>query len=515
MSLATLEPPVLEHAAALEVSRPVSLLDKLFSTTALYCALLAAVVYFSVPSTFADPDIWWHLRDAEILVHTHHFITHDTFSFTAAGAAWMNHEWLGELPFYAAWRLGGDTAVHALTLLLVQIIMFGIFGLAYARSRQLTLSVFLSVAGTLLATVSFGPRTLLFGWLLLLVELALLQLSAPRPRALWLLPPLFALWVNTHGSWSIGLVVYAVFVLGSALPVETTFLTSDALGFRDLRRRVTIAALSVAALFCNPYGWRLVAYPFNLAFHQKLNIGTIEEWRSVDFHTPRGKMVFTFLLALAIGQLVWPKRWKLVDLLIVLVGLYSGLTYARFLFLFAILAVPVLAETLGRNYQPKVRSNRGLLNAVCIVLLVWLCLQHTRQVKGHDLRAGTPLPDHFPAALNSLPPGARVFNEYGWGGRLIWLNHLPVFVDSRVDIFEYNGTFKDYIDITSLHDTLALLDHHHITHVLFEANTPFVYFLEHTGGWDTLEQDGKVVLLQRHTQVQATAPTPATGKPVL
>jgi hypothetical protein len=60
-----------------------------------------------VPRTFADPDIGWHLRDAQILASTHHMIAHDLFSFTAADAPWMNHEWLAELPFYAAWRFGG------------------------------------------------------------------------------------------------------------------------------------------------------------------------------------------------------------------------------------------------------------------------------------------------------------------------------------------------------------------------------------------------------------------------
>ena len=72
------------------------------------CPRLRAATVGSFATTIvADPDIGWHLRDAQILASTHHMIAHDLFSFTAADAPWMNHEWLAELLFYAAWRFGG------------------------------------------------------------------------------------------------------------------------------------------------------------------------------------------------------------------------------------------------------------------------------------------------------------------------------------------------------------------------------------------------------------------------
>src|SRR5579875_3185811 len=101
MSLTTLPgpPASFEHAELEETPQPSSWLHHIFSKQMMLCCVLATVVYLSVPRTFADPDIWWHLRDAQILVNTHHFIRHDLFSYTAAGAPWMNHEWLAELPF--------------------------------------------------------------------------------------------------------------------------------------------------------------------------------------------------------------------------------------------------------------------------------------------------------------------------------------------------------------------------------------------------------------------------------
>ena len=497
MSLASLPIPVAASSGS-HGTRPLSLAERLFSRRVLFCFVLAMAVYMSVPATFADPDIGWHLRDAQLLMSTHHFIRHDVFSYTAAGAPWMNHEWLAELPFYAAWKLAGENGVHAFTVLLIEAVMFSVFALAFARSRNMAASLVLTVLGTLLATVSFGPRTLLFGWVCLLIELAILQLAASRPRVLWALPALFAVWVNTHGSWMIGLVVFAAFVVGEAIPLRTPFLTSDGLSLASLRRFAAAGALSVAALFANPYGWRLVAYPFNLAFHQKLNIATVEEWHTLDFHSPRGKLALGCLLALAVWQLVRPHAWRLSSLLLVLLGIYSGCTYSRFLFLLAILAVPAVAETVfSRNGSEPQKSPRVLLNAAAMLFLAALFVSRVRHPQGPDLRAGRPLPAAFPAVLSTLPPDARVFHDFNWGGQLIWRLHLPVFVDSRVDIFEYNGTFKDYLEIIQLHRTEELLDSHHITHVLFGADTPLVYFLLHTGHWTTISQTGDIVLLAR------------------
>ena len=53
---------------------------------------------------------------------------------------------------------------------------------------------------------------------------------------------------------------------------------------------------SAAALFVNPYGWRLVFYPLDLALRQKMNIAHVAEWVSINFHDMRGKLVLVLLL---------------------------------------------------------------------------------------------------------------------------------------------------------------------------------------------------------------------------
>ncbi len=97
----TTTPPLGNRGSA--VSR---LTRVIFSFPSVCLALLAVVILLISVKKVAEPDIWWHLRNAQYLLTNHHFPSFDTYSLTAAGAPWLNHEWLSELPYYLAFHYG-------------------------------------------------------------------------------------------------------------------------------------------------------------------------------------------------------------------------------------------------------------------------------------------------------------------------------------------------------------------------------------------------------------------------
>ena len=136
-----------------------------------------------------------------------------------------------------------------------------------------------------LGRVSFGPRTILFGYACLVVLLIVLQRLRQKGRApLWLIPPLFCLWVNTHGSWFIGMIIFSMIVAGGMVRLKWGMIDSEPWSSSQRKSVLLAWSASVAALFANPFGARLVFYPLDLAFRQKLNSEHIEEWVSVNFH---------------------------------------------------------------------------------------------------------------------------------------------------------------------------------------------------------------------------------------
>ena len=58
---------------------------------------------------------------------TGRFVRADAYSYTVHGAAWINHEWLGELPYYLGWRcfgLQGLYLVMALALVTIFLLLY-------------------------------------------------------------------------------------------------------------------------------------------------------------------------------------------------------------------------------------------------------------------------------------------------------------------------------------------------------------------------------------------------------
>lgn len=484
------------------------MLQRIFSLRAVVTVAMAALVLMAVPHSMADPDIWWHLRNADEMLRQHAFVRHDLYSFTVAGAPWIDHEWLGEIAYWLGWKVAGAQGVLAVGASLVMAIFTAVLWLCWRASGSMAAACGCTVIAALLSTVSFGPRTLLFGWLLFCVQMVLLECFRHSPRAVLLMPPLYLLWVNLHGSWLIGLAVLCVIAVAGNVGFSTRgWLTSEPYTPQQNRMLLFAGVGIIPALFCNPWGWRLVAYPFNFAFRQTLNVATLEEWRPLDLHSVRGDIVVTVLLLVVARQFLKPRAWNVSELLLFAGGLYAALLHTRFLFMFALLAAPVVARCFHQNTAGTAEKRQGgsaAVYALVMCLIALFAAANYRKAAAQEDTKFKLYPTAALPALDRLPPGARLFNEFGWGGYLAWSRPTrAVFIDSRTDIFEYNGVLQDYLDIIRIKQPLAVLDRHRIDAVLFEQDTPLAYLLARTDGWRVVWSDAHTVLFVRSVRPPA------------
>lgn len=468
----------------------------------LAAGLLVVVFLFNAHSV-ADPDIWWHLNNAEHLLRSGHIVNVDNFSWTAKGSPWIDHEWLAEIPFYFAFKAFGLRGLYTLSFILATVIIWLIFYRSYKKTGDIKNSFVVSVYCVLLTVVSFGPRMLLFGWLYMLIMLlALDRFQQGATLAAWIVPPLFLLWINSHGSWMIGLVIFVLIAGSGLVEFQSGLVESRRWSREQLKTLIAVGVLSVLVLFVNPYGYKLVAYPFDMAFHQKLNIEHVEEWASVDFHLPRGKVVYIGLAAVIALGLLSKKKLVLAELLLLILAFYSGLSYIRFLFLTAILISPFLSRRIQLFPPYNVKIDKPILNLVVIVMALGLIAWRYPSEAKLQEDMSNAFPTKSIQFLRSNNIRENVLTHFMWGGYLErYYPELPVFVDSRVDIFEYNGTLKDYLDLIGLKEPLAILDKRHIEYVYFKPSDHLVYLLKHTGQWDVMYEDATSILLRRRTAI--------------
>lgn len=477
------------------------------STRRIWCPFhvtIAAVVvvftFFFCGHSVADPDIWWHLKNAQILVQQHHWVRADQFSYTIPGTPWINSEWLAELMYYGAWRAGGIAGLFLLYVVMAETLMVGILMLAYKASRSIKAAAIAGAVAVIMCVVNFGPRTILFGWACLIALMFVLwELLDTGDAPLWTIPILFLLWVNLHGSWLIGLVVFSLvvgsgFVSGSWGIVEAERWTP-----KQARKLLITAAAIVPALFINPYGYKSVFYPFDMAYRQKLNIAHIEEWASLDFHEVRGKIVYLLIVSLILLALAGRRKWKLAEVGLVAFSLYISLTYVRFLFPAAILIAPILARKLDFVPPYKREIDRAWLNAVFSGALLAVVVHRYPSAKAlaEDLNQKMPTGGtHY--LQTHAGPGDRIFNQYVFGGYMIWSTPaLPTFIDSRTDIFEYKGILADYLNAVQLKDSLAIFDRYGVKFVFFPAKDPVTYLMRQSVKWRLVYEDGVSCVFER------------------
>jgi hypothetical protein len=471
---------------------------RIFSFPVMCYFLLGAVIFGFCVRQIAEPDIWWHLRYAQELFQNHAFSRVDTFSFTAAGSYRPNFEWLSEVAYYLAFRAANLQGVLTLYFVLLLTIFAGVYYRTCKAGDDCKNATLATLIGIFLGVVSIGPRTLLFGWLCMVGLLLVLDHFRNKRKGAWLLPPLFAVWVNLHPSWAFGMIVL-VLTIASGL-VEGTWSVVEARRWTggELRKLLLGLGSSIAALFVNPFGYKVVLYPFDFVFRQQSNVQHVAEWQAVDFSTGNGKFTIAVLLGLLASILVSRRRWRLDEVLLITFALWTALSHTRFLFFLGLVLPPVLAQRLSLfpPYDPEI--DKPWLNAgIIAVLLGALFLFFPSNAQLWQKVAN----DYPVAALDFMQRQnltGKVFNQYVWGGYMDWnTRELKPFIDGRADIFVYNGAFDDYMKTSGIQDPLETLDRYQIDYVLQQPDRPLTYLLEHSPKWQVAYADKVAVVFAR------------------
>src|ERR1019366_6785228 len=317
----------------------------------------------------ANADIWWHLRNANNLLQYHSFSRIDTYTFTAAGSPWISYEWLSEVAFFLAFKAMGHQGILAVFFTVLVLIFTGVYYRSCRAGADCKDAAIATLGGICLAGVSMVPRPLLFGWLCMMGLLLVLDHFRRTGRGLWLLPPLFALWINLHGSWVFGMVVLMLTIVSGLTDGEWGLVLATRWNPVELKKLLLASAASLAALFANPFGYKLVIYPFDFLFRQRV-MQYVEEWQPVDFSTKNGKLALITIFTLLAAALLSRRRWRLDEVLLAAFALWAALSHVLFLFFAGLILVPILAPRL-KLFPPYQRDlDKPCLNAAIMAAIV-------------------------------------------------------------------------------------------------------------------------------------------------
>lgn len=439
----------------------------------------------------ADPDLWGHLRFGLESLEAGKLAATDPYSYTAAGAAWTNHEWLTELTLAACYRAAGPTGLIVLRALLFAglIAALGIVFVRRGLSAEATLAAALFGMTVLAEFYRIRPQMFTytaFAWLIVLCD----QHRVGRRLGLCAVPLMMALWCNIHAGFVAGLGVFGIYWCQFVWEAR-----KDAHRRREWLFLAAILLASVAATLVNPYGigyWRYVLYAVTLPRP------AITEWGPI---WSQNAIVLTcYLSAVAIPAVAWlgsSRRGAIAETASFMIVAYLASRHARHLPFVVIMGAVVLArhwpdcqKGLAKWFAGHAGSGVSLPARFGLALLTLAAvLGGTTKLTREVAAAGTEglltvRADFYPVAavsfLRKEGIAGNLFCDFSWGEYCLW--HLGpqsrVFCDGRYEtVYPHEISRLALSPLTSDDDRRAVVEQFPTEILLVQAEAPFTAWL--------------------------------------
>jgi len=492
-----------ECPASKEVRKPTARLTELakwmVSFPAALGMLLVGQAFYEARTFFVDPDVWWHIRVGQDILRNHHFPTIDTYSYTAASTMWIAYEWLGEIVLGSVAKLGGNTGLFALLAFFMSGVLLALYCYGTLRSGNCKAGFVATMLLSPLALLSFTLRPQMFGYLYLLVLLIVLEkFRAGVNWPVWTLPMLFLAWVNTHGSFIIGIGVLTLYLCCGLKSFRVGSVEAIAWSAKQRIRLEIALLLSLAVLPLTPYGTELAVYPFDMMFNQPINISNIIEWRPMPFDQGFGKIFLGMVLLVVVLQIMFRATWRLEELLLAAGGAVMASLHARMLLLFVPFFLPILSTMLARwipSYQRA--KEQWVLNGALMAVVVAAMIYYLPSNQFLEKKLGADFPIEAVKYLDAHELPGPMLNNYYFGGYLVGMGRKS-FIDGRGDLFERTGVMADFVDLSQMRrNPFPILDRYQIASCLVIKDEALAVVLAASPNWKQVYHDGTAAIFVR------------------
>jgi len=448
--------------------------------------------------SYLDPDWGWHLQVGQEIAQTKSVPSLNHYNYTFTGN-WVDHEWLSNFLVYTAYSHWGYVVLSAIFALLVIVVLVLLnFSARRVYPESFWLLVCLQIFGVLAISPHLGIRIQEVALLFLFFLLSIINIYNKRRKwqILLFLLPLMYLWACLHASFLIGF-----FLLGAWLAIKigeralnyfwpkSWLDLSGLISCREGLVFTAISFLSFGMTLLTPY--RIELYSFLEGYQNTFYLSRLQEWLS-QFSFPLQYLQLFYLAVVTLALIFYiyyaltPEKYFKINIWkLFLVGFFVGLSFksrrhfplmfvATFLFTIEVYST-LLKPTVTGTGRTRLNTWLGGYLLLCLFLVGMLELVRTDFTANplesycgiYPCAAATYLANH--PELDSL----NIFNEYSWGGYLIWrLPERKLFIDGRLPQIEFAGqTFlEEYLDFFKEQPTIKeKLDKYQIRLILLPA----------------------------------------------
>lgn len=417
-------------------------------------AIVVAIILCIAPflclrmSFVTDADVWWHMRSGQLILLNHAVPHTDPFSTLGPGIPWAAYSWLFDLLMLKLFQFYGLVGFVLYSTAVVLSISVALYHLVKRLQPDLAFTALLVFIAAFSLSRNYTPRSWLVSILFFTLQLDILMQARKtgKTRELLWLPVIYLLWANLHIQFIDGLLVLAL-ALGETILAHwwtsaRTRLNPSWIG--------SIFAACILIACANPFGWHIYAIAYRAA-SQPGPLQLVSEFNALAFRSlPDYLMLFLALgaaasLAASRGQSSGP-RFPVFEIGLLAFAAVVSFRCGRDMWVMVIVASALIAQALGNRGAQAAPANAQsstlptiLSLPIIAVTIVLLLFGTSRVYQVNNRRLQVQVSDILPVrAVDFVRQNnfaGPLFNNFDWGGYLIWDLRMPVSMDGRCDFY--------------------------------------------------------------------------------
>jgi hypothetical protein len=471
-------------------------------------------------------DLWGHLSYGRLLWQTGALPATEPLMPLSEGVGFVDTAWLTQLLAYGAFQLAGKAGIVLLYSLSGAAAIGILTARVYVRTRNSLIAAF--VCGL---TMYVEWQQLLIvrpqcaGFLFFAVTLSILLRREWKRSNWWLVPAMFALWANMHGSFAIGLALLACFAAGRGVDVAVrTRSLRGVLHDRRLRRLTLLTELAAVATLLNPYGLRL--WGEVAAIGHNPNLASLIEWQALHIKLSQGQAAFAVGLLLFAVYRWSPRRASAAEYL-ALAGLAAGMLWtSRLLMWWGPLAVCLIgihgaavwrrARGTVIDFEPAPRASMWTIVSIflCLIFLqisspgqvaLKAALSQDAMARAEKIPVSASTPVGAAQYLVENPPEGLIFNSFELGDYLLWAGppDLQVMVASHAHLVP-REVWEDYLSIVEMRGSyFAMLERYGVNTIVLDlqGQTALADRFRESTEWRRVFEDDRSIVFERQDPI--------------
>jgi hypothetical protein len=395
----------------------------------------------------ADTDLWGHIQFGKEIWEKGLIPEFDSYSYTVNGFPWINHEWLAEVSFYLIYLYSDSTGLLVFKLIVGFSIVWLLSNFYFSKEKNLFIYVLFFTALTEVFAIRFATRPQLFSlFFSTLLIVSIYKYFDGNKKWLKTFPIIFVLWVNSHGG-----VLAGLGVLGCIVFIETvrSIFQKKAID----KTLCLIFAVSVCALFVNPYGYKLLLFFLETVSKPR----DISEWKSVSL-LGTNFLCFKAVAFLALVSFFSKREKQPWEMVVVLVSIYFAFRHVRHIAIASIFSAPFILLNLSeisrrfKFFRVGKEFFEGRIKSTVAVILVVVLLQVSvvfQKYLNKDFKiVVNPLrfPVYAARFLTVNHIDGNLLTPFDWGEYFIWKRpKSKVSIDGRFWTVYPNKTFVHFL----------------------------------------------------------------------